>query len=126
METSELDTLASDFFGAVLSRNLGRVAELYDPEAEIWHSVSKQIQNREENLKLLALYTSRFSRLNYDIHSRDFFPGGLVQRHTIEGQTNSGKIISIPVCIIIYADNGKIQRIFEYIDSAAAASIFKD
>lgn len=124
MDSAEIDALANDFFEAISGRDLARVSELYDPAVEVWHNVTQRVQTREENLKLLGRFTSSLSGLRYEVHSRDFFPGGFVQRHTLHGRTRSGETIAAPVCIVIHAVDGRIQRLFEYLDASAVAPAF--
>ncbi len=126
MDAAELDTLADDFFGAIATRDLDRVTGIYDPGVEVWHNVTQRAQTREENLRLLDHFTSRVADLRYEVHAREFFPGGFVQRHTLHGTAPSGERIAVPVCILIHADDGRIQRLFEYLDAAAVAPAFAD
>ena len=124
MDAAALDTLADDFFSAITQGNLERVATLYEPDLEIWHNVTRRTQSREENLKLLEVFTSRVKSLRYEVHAREFFPGGFVQRHTLHGSLASGEALAVPVCIVIHAAGGRIQRLYEYLDAAAVASAF--
>lgn len=124
MEAPQLDALANDFFDAIAGRDLERVAEVYDPAVEVWHNVTGQTQTREENLALLDRFTSSLYGLRYEVHGRDFFPGGFVQRHTLHGRTRAGDTIAAPVCIVIHAADGRIQRLFEYLDARAVAPAF--
>jgi len=124
MEAPQLDALANDFFSAISKRDLARVGEIYDPAVEVWHNVTQRAQTREENLELLDRFTSSLSELRYEVHARDFFPGGFVQRHTLHGRTQSGDTIAAPVCIVIHAADGRIQRLFEYLDARAVAAAF--
>lgn len=124
METPDLDVLANDFFGAISTIDLERVREIYDPAVEVWHNTTQQTQSRDENLALLDYFTSNASNLRYEVHERTFFPGGFVQRHTLHGTASSGEVFAAPVCILIHAAEGRIQRLFEYLDASAVAAVF--
>ncbi|MGH0037985.1 MAG: nuclear transport factor 2 family protein [Myxococcota bacterium] len=124
MEAPQLDGLANDFFDAIARGDLERVAEIYDPAVEVWHNVTGRTQTRDENLALLDDFTSSVSDLRYEVHGRDFFPGGFVQRHTLHGRSRSGETIAAPVCIVIHAADGRIRRLFEYLDPRAVAPAF--
>jgi ketosteroid isomerase-like protein len=120
----DVGTVATQLFAAIERGDLDAVRDLYAPDVRIWHNVTNQAQTRDENLKLLKYFTSRVSNRRYEIHARDFFPGGFVQRHTLHGTLASGAAISAPVCIVIYVAGGKIERIFEYLDPATVAGVF--
>lgn len=126
MNQQELDALANDLFDSIARGDLERVAGLYDPAVEVWHNVTRKTQSRSENLGLLETFTSRVNDLRYEVHSRDFFPGGFVQRHTLHGKVRSGAALAVPVCIVIRAAGGLITRIDEYLDGAAVAPAFAD
>jgi ketosteroid isomerase-like protein len=122
--TEEAATVASKLFAAIERGDLDGVRDLYAPDVQIWHNVTNQSQTRDENLKLLKFFTSRVSERRYEVHARDFFPGGFVQRHTLHGKLASGDAIKVPVCIVIYVAAGKIERLFEYLDPAAVSAVF--
>jgi len=117
-------TIASKFFAAIERGDLDAVCELYSPEAAIWHNVTGRSQSREENLKLLKYFTQRVSELRYEVLARDFFPGGFVQRHILHGKLASGDRIAAPVCLVVYVAEGKIERLFEYLDPASVRGVF--
>ena len=122
--TDEADSIASDFFAAIERRDLDAVREIYSPEAEIWHNVTGRSQTREQNLALLKYFTGRVSELRYEVLARDCFPGGFVQRHVLHGKLESGELIAAAVCLVVYVSNGKIERLFEYLDAAAVRGAF--
>ena len=124
MEAEWLDELASDFFAAIARRDLERVGAIYDPRVEVWHNVTQRVQTRDENLRLLRDFTSRVTDLRYEVLARHFFPGGFVQRHILHAVVASGEPIAVPVCIVIHVADGRIQRLYEYLDAAAVAPAF--
>jgi ketosteroid isomerase-like protein len=124
MNPNELDKVANELFAAVAAGDTDRVRAIYADDVEVWHNATQKTQTIDENLRLLKSFTSRVSDLRYEVHEREFFSGGFVQRHTLHGKLASGDPLDVPVCIVIHAADGKIQRIFEYIDSAAVAPAF--
>ena len=122
--TEALNAVATRLFAAIERGDLEAVRDLYAPDVQIWHNVTNRSQTRDENLKLLKYFTSRVADRRYEIHARDFFPGGFVQRHTLHGTLASGDRISAPVCIVIYVAAGKIERLYEYLDPATVSGIF--
>ena len=123
--TDQIERVASELFAAVERGDLAAVRELYDPGVQVWHNVTNQTQTRDENLKLLEYVTGRISERRYEVLSRDFFPGGFVQRHILHGKLASGELVAAAVCIVIYVSKGKIERLYEYLDPAAIRSVFR-
>lgn len=124
MNSQQLDSLANDFFDAITRRDIARVTDIYGPAVEVWHNVTQKVQSREENLALLEVFTSSVSELRYEVHSRDFFPGGFVQRHTLHGVAKSGDTLAVPVCIVIHVEEGRIRRLYEYLDGRQVEPAF--
>ena len=124
MEPKELGALADELFAAVATGDVDRIRAIYADDVGVWTNVTQRALNRDENFHLITRFTSRVFDLRYEIHEREFFPGGLMQRHTLHGTLASGDPLTVPVCIVIHAANGKIERIFEYLDSAAVAPAF--
>jgi ketosteroid isomerase-like protein len=118
------DRIASDFFAAIERGDLEAVRDLYSPRVEVWHNVTQRTQTREENLELLRSFTSRVGELRYEVLAREFFPGGFVQRHVLHGKSSSGALIDAPICLVVYLSEGKIERLFEYLDPAAVRAAF--
>jgi len=122
--TDEIDTIASAFFAAIERGDLDAIHELYSPQAEIWHNVTNRVQTREENLALLKFFTGRVSERRYEVLARHFFAGGFVQRHILHGRLESGELIAAPVCLVIHISEGRIDRVFEYLDPATVRAAF--
>jgi ketosteroid isomerase-like protein len=120
----ETDAIASEFFAAIERGDLDAIREFYSPRVEVWHNLTNRSQTRDENLRLLKYFTGRVSERRYEVFAREFFPGGFVQRHILHGKLASGDLVAAPVCLIIHVSNGKIDRVFEYLDSAAIRGIF--
>ena len=122
--TFESDAIASRFFAAIERGDLAAVRELYSPDAEIWHNVTGRAQTREENLALLRYFTGRVSELRYEVLAREHFRDGFVQRHVLHGKLASGEPIAAPVCLVVHVSEGRIVRLFEYLDPATVRGVF--
>lgn len=119
-----MDDLADRFFAAIERGDLDTVHEIYHPEAEVWINTVGRVQTREQNGKLLSVFVSRVADRHYEVQERRFFPGGFVQRHLLRGRVASGEEVAAPVCLVIHVENGRIRRLFEYMDAAALAAAF--
>ena len=118
------EDVANRFFAAIEGGDLAKVRELYAPSVEVWHNVTGKTQSRDENLELLRFFTGRVKELRYEVLGREHFAGGFVQRHVLHGRLASGERIAAPVCLVVYVADGRIQRLFEYLDPAAVAAAF--
>ena len=121
---SEADTIASKFFAAIERGDLAAVRDLYSPEVEVWHNVTGRSQTREENLALLGYFTGKVSELRYEVLARELFPGGFVQRHVLHGKLESGDLVAASVCLVVYISEGRIERLFEYLDRDSVRGVF--
>jgi ketosteroid isomerase-like protein len=124
VDRAQLDDVATKFFTAIERGDLEAVRDLYASDVEVWHNVTARVQSREENLQLLETFTSRVSDLRYEVLARDFFADGFVQRHILHGRVKSDDAIHAPVCVVIYVSQGRIRRLFEYLDAASVAVAF--
>lgn len=120
----DAETIAKEFFSAIERGDLDAVRALYSPEVEVWHNVTDRSQTRDENLALLRYFTGRVSERRYEVIAREHFEGGFVQRHVLHGRLESGDPIDAPVCLVVYVSEGRIVRLFEYVDAAAVQAAF--
>jgi len=86
--------------------------------------VTGRTQSREENVRLLGLFVDRVPERRYEVLSREFFPGGFVQRHLLHGKTATGEKLELHACLVVHFAGDRIERLFEYLDSAAVRSVF--
>ncbi len=126
IETRANDLLASKFFAAIERADIDALEELYSPEVGVWINATGRTQGRSASLRLLRVFTARVKELRYDIESREFFPGGFVQRHVLTGKLASGEVLAVPVCLVVHVLDGRIDRLYEYLDAAAIAPVFAE
>ncbi len=119
----EIDALANRFFKAIERADIDAVAQVYAPEVEYWVNVRDQSRGLDTVLELVERFSTKVRNLHYEVESRDFFPGGFVQRCRITGKTASGEAMNIPLCLVIYVENGRIVRLYEYLDSASIMQV---
>ena len=124
MYGNSIDQVASSFFAAIETGDLKAVYEIYAPSVAVWHNVTGKTQTRDENLRLLKFWTSQVTELKYEILAREFFPGGFLQRHILHGVVASGERIEASVCVVVYVSDGKIVKLFEYLDAKAVEAAF--
>ena len=116
--------LADRFFAAIEAGDLDTVRDCYTEDAEIWINAAGRTADRDANLKLLAHFTNKLADRSYRILERRFFDGGFVQRHVLGGRTGAGETIEAQVCLVIHTRDGRIAKLFEYMDPAEVAPAF--
>ena len=120
----DMDALASRLVEAIERKDIEALKQIYAPDVEYWVNVTDQSQGLEAILELTQLFNQKIKDLHHEIESRDFFPGGLVQRSRIKGELASGEALAVPLCLVIYVEDGRITRLYEYINAASMMPVF--
>ena len=116
----EMDELANRLFDAIARADVDAVEQAYAPDVVYWMNAMPESLGLDALLNLMRVFHQKVKNLHYEVESREFFPGGFVQRCKIMGEaTASGKSFAVPLCLIIYVENGRIVRLYEYIDAAS-------
>ena len=90
---------------------------------EVWHNVTGEALDKGRSLDLLRYWCRTVTGMRYEVLERSTYDGGAVQRHIVHGEAN-GSVIAANVCIVFHVLDGRITRIFEYLDPAAVAAAF--
>jgi len=122
----ETASMPRRLFDSIESKDIDAIRALYAEGIQVWNNVQRQPMTREQNLKLLQLFTSRMKEIHYEILYVRVFPGGCVDRHVLRGTTVDGKAIEAHVCLILEIAEGRITKIYEYLDPASVAAVFED
>lgn len=112
---------AVHLFAAIESKNVAAVADLYADDIEVWHNFSNRCQDKATNLQTLSGLCGSVERIDYEVKERlQLQDGRVLQRHILHAVPAGGEPVSIPACILIRAENGRIRRIDEYLDTGQA------
>ena len=120
----DMDALANRLFEAIERADIAAVEQIYAPDVEYWVNFTDQTQSLDTILEMTQLFNRKVKALHYEIESRDFFPGGFVQRCRITGELASGEALAVPLCLVIYVKEGRITRLYEYINVASFMPVF--
>ncbi len=121
--TERTSLLLDAFFEAITRGDIDAIGTLYADDVEVWHNVTGNALDKTASPELLRFWSSNVQGMRYEILERHLFPGGVVQRHVVHGNAN-GSELAVDVCIVFHVSNGRIVRIFEYLDPSAVASVF--
>ena len=120
----DIDALANRFFDAIERADIDAVEQAYAPDVEYWMNLTGESQGLDAILELVRLFSRKVKDLHYEVESREFFTGGFVQRCTITGELASGEALAVPLCLVIHVEEGRIARLYEYIDAASIMPVF--
>ena len=117
------DAVLDRFFAAIEAGDIDAVADIYDPDVEVWLNVTAQAISREESLGVLRYFTNRLAGMRYDILERRTWEDGAMQRHVVQG-TVGDRPLTIQACIVFHMAGGRITRVYEYLDAKETAEAF--
>lgn len=120
----DMDALANRLFEAIERADIAAVEQIYAPDVEYWVNFTDQTQGLDTILEMTRVFSRKVKDLRYEIESREFFRGGFVQRCRITGELASGEALAVPLCLVIYVEDGRITRLYEYINVASFMSVF--
>ncbi|CAM3111389.1 SnoaL-like domain-containing protein [Prescottella defluvii] len=114
-----MNDLADRFFAAVCSGDEATLAELYSPDARIWHNDDGLEQTVAENLRTLRWLGRTVENLRYEDIRRYTLPDGFAQQHVVRGTLPGHGPLEVPASLFVRVEDGRVSRIDEYVDSAA-------
>jgi ketosteroid isomerase-like protein len=112
------DALLDRLFAAITERDVETVAALYADDVEVWHNSSGRTRDRERGLAVLEAFLERTEGVCYEVLERRHWGGGAVQRHVLQMRI-AGSEHAIDACIVFAFADGRIARVFEYVDARA-------
>jgi ketosteroid isomerase-like protein len=116
------EELLDRLFAAIEAGDLDAVADLYADDVEVWNSSSRRTLARGDSLRLLRSFLERTEGVRYEVIERRLWGDGAMQRHVLHVLVGGGEH-PIDVCITFAFANGRIRRVFEYVDGRALAPL---
>lgn len=132
------EELLDGLFAAISARDLDAIDGLYHAEMRFWTNAAGDTIDRTGSLKILRSFLRRVTSARYEVLERRFWEGGAMQRHVLhvrlaedrrEGAGDDGGAgrgdgeHAIDVCIVFGFAEGRISRIWEYVDGRALAPL---
>jgi ketosteroid isomerase-like protein len=97
---------------------------LFESDAEIWHNTDGAVQTVEENLKLGRWLRRKVPDVAFTEIRHTVTEDGFIQRHRMTGTPPGGGMLDVASCLLAtLGQDGKIQRLEEYLDSAALVAL---
>jgi ketosteroid isomerase-like protein len=116
------DELLDRLFRCISEGDVDAVAELYADDVEVWNSYSRRAFGRDRSLAVLEDFLSRTDGVRYEVLERRHWENGAMQRHVLH-VTVGGREHAIDVCITFVLAEGRIRRVFEYVDARALSPL---
>ena len=114
--------IAADLFSAFETGDMDTVRQLCAPEFR-----ARQNLNNEFDVETLIQFSQAVSAIVNDFRYEDVIrsatDSGFVEEHTVRGTLPNGSQLTLVACVVADIENGKITRLREYVDTAAAAGL---
>ena len=114
--------IAADLFSAFETGDMDTVRQLCAPEFR-----ARQNLNNEFDVETLIQFSQAVSAIvsdfRYENITRSATGSGFVEEHKVRGTLPNGSQLTLVACVVADIENGKITRLREYVDTAAAAGL---
>ena len=115
-----VDDVLDPFFAAITRGDVDTIAAFYAPDVQVWHNITRTALDKAAAVDVLRRFTARVQDIRYEVLDRFAIGNRVVQRHVLHGRAPGGTLAA-NVCIVFELANGRITRIFEYLDGADIA-----
>jgi uncharacterized protein len=126
MSRDEARALAEDFVAALAAPGTDALAALLAPDARFWVNIGPSEYDRSERLAILAVEHSHLDTLGFAEVRIQTTDDGFVIQAVTQATTRGGASLTIPICLVADVRDGRVSRVAEYADSAAAASLLHE
>lgn len=110
-------SLCHALFDALEAGDVEAVGECYAPDMTMWFNVTGQTITREENLEAVDTGRGLHRRRLYNDRTIHTFDDGFLAQYTTLVVTHSGRNVALPACLVGEVRDGKITKLYEYLDS---------
>jgi ketosteroid isomerase-like protein len=120
----DLEALTDGFFAAIVRGDWSDVRSRLHPEARAVQNVGGGEGTAVETLRRMQRLVESMSAISYENVRRVVGPDAVAEQHDVRMTRPDGVDVVLDVCIILcFDDEGRIVRLDEYLDSAAAVGL---
>ena len=109
--------LCHDLFDALERGDIAAVDACYAPGMTMWFNVTGETLPRDDNLRALEAGKGIHRRRTYNDRTINTFDDGFVAQYTCDVVAHNGKSVALTACLVAAVNDGKIVKLFEYLDS---------
>lgn len=123
MTPEEIERFAEHFVDTVQRGDAEAMRACYTQDGVIWHNTDGIEQTIDDNIKVLKWFVETLPDRRYTVLRREVIPDGFMQQHVLSATLPNGEPWKMDACVVVRLKDGKIERLDEYIDSAAGAKL---
>ena len=123
MSPKEIERFAEHFVDTVQRGDTEAMRACYARNGVIWHNTDGIEQTVDDNIKVLKWFVETLPDRRYTVLRREVIPDGFMQQHILSATLPDGEPWKMDACVIVRMADGKIERLDEYLDSAAGAKL---
>jgi ketosteroid isomerase-like protein len=109
--------LCHALFDALERGDVEGVDACYAPEMTMWANFTGQESTRGDNLAAITTGKGMHRRRTYNDRQIHTFHDGFVAQYTCEVVAHNGAKVPLSACLVAEVHDGKIVKLFEYLDS---------
>ena len=121
MTTETVDTvhrrLCHALFDALETGDVDGVDDCYAPDMTMWINITGETIIREANLEAVDTGRGLHRRRLYNDRNIHTFDDGFAVQYTTHVVTHDGTEVPLSACLVAEVRDGKISKLFEYLDS---------
>ena len=110
--------LCHALFDAIEQGDIAAVEACYAPEMTMWFNCTGQESSRAENLAALGTGKGLHRRRLYNDRNINTFDDGFVVQYTTHVVAHNGTEVPLSACLVAEVRDGKISKLFEYLDTS--------
>jgi ketosteroid isomerase-like protein len=114
--------LCHALFDAIERGDIAAVDACYTPGMTMWFNVTGQLSSREANIEALVNGQGLHRRRTYNDRIINTFDDGFVAQYTVDVVAHDGTRTSLSACLVADVRDGRIAKLFEYLDSGKFTS----
>jgi ketosteroid isomerase-like protein len=114
---TEMRKLCHALLDAIEQGDLAGVDACYAPDMTMWANTSGTAMSREDNLAVLDKGRDMMRRRTYNDRTVNTFDDGFMAQYTVNVVAHDGTERALWTCLVAEVRDGKITKLFDYLDS---------
>ena len=115
--------VARRLIAAIVDGDVAAVADLYAEDMVGWRSFDQKELGKKQMVRVIEYLVGQVRDVHYENIRVETTPSGYVEQHVLHATAPDGTKVVVPACLVVQVEGGKIQRLDEYLDSAAIAPL---